>query len=109
MVKATWVQRPPFLYLAIGAERQRRSGVTPQRSEALARYDELERRMLAQDIVNGRPDIILVQLTPELDWLEWAQRDGELAALLSAYAPAGSVGNANKTTGILFLKRKPGT
>lgn len=108
MVKATWVQRPPFLYLAIGAERQRRSGVTPQRSEALARYDELERRMLAQDIVNGRPDIILVQLTPELDWLEWARRDRELAALLSAYAPAGTVGNANKTTGVLILNRKPG-
>lgn len=102
MTKATWVQRPPFLYLAIGAERQRRTGVTPQRSEALARYDELERRMLAQDIRQGRPDVILLQLTPEIDWLAWARRDSELASLLEAFAPGPKAG------GVLLLIRRDG-
>lgn len=47
-----------------------------------------DRRELASDILAGRPDVILIERAP-FDFLGWARRDAQIAALITCYAPRG--------------------
>lgn len=49
---------------------------------------ENDRRGMAQDIIAGRPDILMIERLP-FDFLGWAREDAETAALLTCYRAAG--------------------
>lgn len=93
-VAGSWVSRVGQLWLTFGAELRRDRGgldaVTAARLDAAA---ALDRRMLAEDIVRHRPDIVLVQRSTGFDMLAWAMADPALGAALAPYSPRGTVGD----------------
>jgi hypothetical protein len=58
--------------------------------ERLETYAARDRAILASDIRNGRPDLILIQ-KDWMDWTEWALSDPGLAEALSLYQPVGTI------------------
>ena len=58
--------------------------------------------MLAEDIARHTPDVILVQLMKDIDWLAWARSDATLADLLQSYRAYKTVDD------VLILRRTEG-
>ncbi len=89
LAHGTWVQRQPFLWMAYGAYKIARD-TKPHGAqlETLKRYIALERKILAEDIVNGKPTIILIEGNRAFRWKEWAEEDPEIAGLLKGYRVA---------------------
>ena len=96
-----WVSRVSALWITQGVLMIRAQGhLEPGLAARLDAYAERDRRMLIEDIVNNRPDVILAQREPEIDWLAWARSDPVLAAELNGYALAGTLDD------IAVLRRK---
>lgn len=86
-----WVGRKPSLWVTTFA-RDLRESADPAARARYAAYVEAERKMFAEDVVRGRPDVIL--LWPSAtgqDWLGWAKADPQLAEALKAYRPRETV------------------
>jgi hypothetical protein len=99
-VDGAWVGRVSALWITLGAELRRAAGPLDAATEArLKAYMAQDRRMLTEDIAHNRPDVILVQRRPGLDWLGWARSDPRLAGELAAYRPGRTVGD------VLILRR----
>jgi hypothetical protein len=64
-------------------------GLVPdERLPAMRDFIERERRMLADDLDQDHPDVLLVQRRP-FDMWQWARKDARLAALLDCFEHAG--------------------
>ena len=86
----TWLSRGPCLWnLRGGQERIEREVLDDATLAQIRAYGRAERDMLLQDIRNGKPDIVLVQINV-VDWGKWAAADAEIAAQLAAYADRGT-------------------
>lgn len=99
-VGGTWVSRVSAEWITAGVKARLFKGrldpATEARLEADARRDRV---MLTEDIARNRPDVIVVQPLPDLDWLAWARSDPALAAEMAAYRPYATV------DGVLILSR----
>jgi hypothetical protein len=85
LAEGHWAQRSASLWMAAGARRQRsRLQVDEPMAAVLANYEALDRAMLRDDIAANWPDVILVHDEP-FDWLGWARRDPQFAAVLDDY------------------------
>lgn len=99
-VHGIWVSRVPSLWLTMcAAIRRVNETLDPKTKAQLAAYSARDREMLTEDITHHRPDVILVQLLKNLDWLAWARSDPKLAEQLKAYAPYRTVAD------VLALRR----
>ena len=56
--------------------------------EMLKRYVALERKILAEDIINGKPTIILIEGNRAFPWKDWAGEDPEISSSLQGYRTA---------------------
>jgi hypothetical protein len=102
-VGGIWVSRPCALWLTLGAESRRFSEtLDPQTNARLKAYAKSDRVMLTEDIERNRPDVILVQVVKDIDWLGWARSDPALAHLLQAYRAYKTIGD------VLILRRADG-
>jgi hypothetical protein len=102
-VGGIWVGRACSLWLARGAEfRLVYETLDPQTDARLKAFAKSDRLMLTEDIARHRPDVILVQLMKDTDWLAWARSDPMLAELLQSYRPYKTVGD------VLILRRTGG-
>jgi hypothetical protein len=103
-VGGVWVGRTCALWLTLGAESRRiREILDPQTDDRLKAYAKSDRLVLSEDIARNRPDIILVQLMKDIDWLAWARSDPALAELLQSYRTYKTVGD------VLILRRVEGS
>ncbi len=69
--------------------RRKQSGdIDPATLASIEPYEILDRDRLRDDIRANRPDILLVEdkKSEPFDWLAWARRDREFAAVLDGYA-----------------------
>ena len=87
MVHGRWAQRTPSLLIAASVRRRK----PDLDAAALARiepYEIFDRDRLRDDIRSNRPDILLVEDKPSepFDWIAWARRDPQFAAVLDGYA-----------------------
>ena len=86
-----WVGRKPSLWVTTFA-RDLQASSDPAARARYAAYVEAERRMFAEDVVRGQPDIILLWRSASgQGWLAWANADPRLAEALKAYRPRGTV------------------
>ncbi len=70
-------------------------------------WEARDRAYLLADIRRASPDLILVEQTKFIDWIEWARQTPELAAALDDYAPVATVpGSAARAT-VVIWRRKP--
>jgi hypothetical protein len=74
----------------------------PQTDVRLKAYEESDRSMLTEDIASHRPDVILVQIMKDIDWLAWARSDPALAEQLQSYRAYKTIGD------VLILRRAEG-
>ena len=58
--------------------------------ERLETHAARDKAILATDIRNGRPDLILIQ-KDWMDWTDWALSDPGLAEALSLYHPVATI------------------
>jgi hypothetical protein len=89
MVQGRWAQRTPSLLIAASVRRRKLGdGLDPATLARIEPYEILDRDRLRDDIRANRPDILLVEDKPSepFDWLAWARRDREFAAVLDGYA-----------------------
>jgi hypothetical protein len=89
MVHGRWAQRTPSLLIAASVRRRKQSGdIDPATLAGIEPYEMLGRDRLRDDIRANRPDILLVEdkKSEPFDWLAWARRDREFAAVLDGYA-----------------------
>ncbi len=99
-VGGVWVGRPCALWLTLGVESRRANETLDAQTDAeLKAYAKADRVMLTEDIARHKPDVILVQLMKDVDWLGWARSDPALAGLLQSYRPYKTVGD------VLILRR----
>ena len=102
-VGGVWVGRACALWLTRGVEVRRATETLDKQTDAkLKAYAKVDRVMLTEDIARHKPDMILVQLMEDMDWLAWARSDPALAALLQSYRPYKTVGD------VLILRRAEG-
>jgi hypothetical protein len=87
MVHGRWAQRTPSLLIAASV-RRRKPDLDPATLARIEPYEILDRDRLRDDIRANRPDILLVEnkKSEPFDWLAWARRDREFAAVLDGYA-----------------------
>lgn len=98
-----WVGRACALWLTLGVETRRSTEtLDPQTDARLKAYEESDRSMLTEDIASHRPDVILVQIMKDIDWLAWARSDPALAEQLQSYRPYKTIGD------VLILRRAEG-
>jgi hypothetical protein len=87
----TWVNRDLGQWITTGARRRRDIGTldaaTRQRIEA---YEAFDRAVTAEDILRGRPDIVIVDRR-DFDWLAWANADARTRAALAGYREVQSI------------------
>ena len=103
-VQGTWVSRVSAQWMTLGAAiRSETETLDPATQAKLADCIALDRRLLTEDIVRGRPDVILVQIMETIDWLAWARQDPALADALKPYRPDRTVGD------VLILRRIGGS
>ncbi len=89
LTHGTWVQRQPFLWMAYGAYKiAYDTAPNATQREMLNRYIALERKILAEDIINGKPTIILIEGNRAFDWKNWAEEDLKISNLLKEYRVA---------------------
>lgn len=82
----TWVGRVCSEWITAGVLARRATGELDATTAARLGADEArERTMLTEDIVRGRPDIIIVEHIP-IDWEAWARTSPTLAAELARYS-----------------------
>jgi hypothetical protein len=89
MVHGRWAQRTPSLLIAASVRRRKlASNLDPATLARIEPYEILDRDRLRDDIRANRPDILLVEdkASEPFDWLAWARRDREFAAVLDQYA-----------------------
>jgi hypothetical protein len=99
-VGGIWVSRTCALWLTAGAGSRRiNETLDAQTDGRLKAYAKSDRLMLTEDIARNRPDVILVQLMKDIDWLAWARSDPTLAALLQSYRAYKTVDD------VLILRR----
>ncbi len=93
MTNGVWVQRQPFLWLAMGSRWLAMTNPDSARlAEVKQRYDRLERQILHEDISKGCPTIILAQdSTTATSWLAWARQDAEFVSLMKDYRLVSTV------------------
>jgi hypothetical protein len=102
-VGGVWVGRPCALWLTLGVESRRANETLDAQTDAeLKAYAKADRVMLTEDIARHKPDVILVQLMKDIDWLGWARSDPALAGLLQSYRPYKTVDD------VLILRRVEG-
>jgi hypothetical protein len=98
-----WVGRACALWLTLGVETRRSTEtLDPQTDVRLKAYEESDRSMLTEDIASHRPDVILVQIMKDIDWLAWARSDPALAEQLQSYRAYKTIGD------VLILRRAEG-
>jgi hypothetical protein len=87
MVHGRWAQRTPSLLIAASV-RRRKPDLDAATLARIEPYEILDRDRLRDDIRANRPDILLVEDKPSerFDWLDWARRDPQFAAVLDGYA-----------------------
>jgi hypothetical protein len=89
MVHGRWAQRTPSLLIAASVRRRKHGGdLDPATLARIEPYEILDRDRLRDDIRANRPDILLVEDKPSepFDWIAWARRDPQFAAVLDGYA-----------------------
>lgn len=98
-----WVGRACALWLILGVETRRSTEtLDPQTDARLRAYEESDRSMLTEEIASRRPDVILVQIMKDIDWLAWARSDPALAEQLQSYRAYMTIGD------VLILRRAEG-
>jgi len=98
-----WVGRACALWLTVGVETRRSTEtLDPQTDARLKAYAKSDRSMLTEDIARHKPDVILVQIMKDIDWLAWARLDPALAELLQSYSAYKTIGD------VLILRRAEG-
>ena len=98
-VGGTWVGRWPAMMMHnLGLARRLRDMPDAQAMANIEHYEKIERDMLLEDIVDQRPDIVLVQIEGH-DWSKWAANDPEIRAALAEYQDRGTF------QGIRILRR----
>jgi hypothetical protein len=84
-VHGRWVGGEHSEWITEGALwREEVGGLSPAERMRLEALKIAERGRLAQDIVAGRPDVMLIDRTP-FDWRAWAAKDPAIAAELTHY------------------------
>ncbi len=88
-VEGVWVGRSvghwvPLFTAGLAA----RPGFDRSLLPAYRKAEENDRRQLVKEIADGKPDVIMIERLP-FDYLAWANRDPETAALLACFAPSG--------------------
>jgi hypothetical protein len=89
MVHGRWAQRTPSLLIAASVRRRKlRNDLDPATLAGIEPYEILDRKRLRDDIRSNQPDIILVEdkASEPFDWIAWARRDPQFAAVLDSYA-----------------------
>jgi hypothetical protein len=105
LVGGELVNSPPSLLMSISAWRLRMERHPDgEWLEKIDAFENAERLQLRADLVARPPDIV-VSTRDGFDWLEWAGRDPELAAILSPYEEFASVWFDGYE---LVLLRRPG-
>jgi hypothetical protein len=95
-----WVGRACSLWLSLGVESRRLTeSLDPQTDARLRDYAKSDRSVLGEDIARHKPDVILVQLMKDIDWLAWAHADPTLVELLQSYRTYKTVND------VLILRR----
>lgn len=75
---------------------------------ARSRYWEArDRAYLLDDIRRASPDLILVEQTKFIDWVEWARQSPDLAAVLDDYTPVATVPGTGARATVVIWRRKP--
>lgn len=91
VVHGTLINSPPGLLMSISAWRLRLER-NPQ-GEWLDRIEAVEngeRTQLKRDLIRQPPDII-VTTNDGFDWLEWAEKDPDIKAMMAGYVDIGQV------------------
>jgi hypothetical protein len=102
-VGGIWVGRVSALWITNGVWRRRLNETfDPQTDARLEAYAARDRAMLAEDIAQRRPDVILVDLRG-IDWLAWASSDPALAEQMRFYRGYQKLGD------VLILRRADGS
>ena len=91
VLHAELINAPPGLLMSISAYRLRTQ--THPDAAALAKIDAFEaaERVRLREDIKRRPPDILVTTSDGYNWLAWAEKDGELAALLALFEDIGDV------------------
>ena len=88
---AHWVGSECIQWISDGVNRREAAGpLAPAERTRLEAMQAAERERLGQDIVTGRPDIILFARSG-FDWRSWALRDPVIATALGQYRLAATV------------------
>ena len=88
-INGHWTGSLASNWMASGIEKLERSGVTPATRSELDRVSDVERSIVAHDIENGRPDVVLIDSGLPDGWIDASP--GVLRAL-SAYRKSGQYG-----------------
>ena len=87
-VDGRWVGSRPALFIAAGAHRQL-AGASGVERTRLQRWYDSDIESFAADVRQQRPDVILVDVRPEVAWL---RNDLRVRQVMAAYRPAARAG-----------------
>lgn len=91
-VGGEWVGTLSSRWLTVSALTQQNLGFSSAHlNRSFADWMKLDRAYLRRDILEKRPDIILVQRSDIFDWLAWAMADPPVAAVFSQYSRIAAV------------------
>jgi hypothetical protein len=103
IVGGEWVGRVPSLWITLNVRHLREDKhLDPAADAVLSDYAERDRGMFVEDIVRGRPDIVLLDWTSGFNWLAWAKADPALTGILETYRVGDTV------DGVTILSRANG-
>ena len=92
-VEGTWVGRVASLWVTADVWHQQLAGARDAATLAtLKAYAERDRRMFTEDVVRGRPDIILVDHRQQVPWAAWLASYAPLAEAMTAYRKVRTLG-----------------
>ncbi|PKR89511.1 hypothetical protein CXZ10_09045 [Pleomorphomonas diazotrophica] len=107
-VNGKWAGTLSSRWITVGALKQKKLGnLSDERNRSLDNWVSLDRAYLRHDILEKKPDVILVQRSSDFDWLAWAQEDPSIAAAFAHYQRTSSVANPEDPGTIEIWRRLP--
>lgn len=96
-----WVGTLSGRWITACAMMKEQFGPPPRPGERpLEAWVAADRAYLERDLVEGRPDLILIQRAQSFDWLDWARQDRVIAKALAHFHKVGDVADPESGAGI---------
>jgi hypothetical protein len=103
-----WVGSFGYTYVPGYADWYRKTiQVSPDWNRRLEHWEQWTADVSARDIVEKKPDVVLVRVEKSLDWLEWMKRYPKLQKAMESYKFLRTVDNGVKSPSeMLFIRRQ---